>query len=94
VGRIGRLLGEVSAAFDLHVVDGIVNLAGRAGAGLSSLSGLLDLNVVDGIVNGVGEVAGAGGRWLRGIQTGRVQNYLLVALATVLMLLGLYVVYW
>lgn len=94
VGRIGRTISDVSAAFDLRVIDGLVDLAGRAGAGLSSFSGILDLNVVDGIVNGVGEVAGAGGRSLRRIQTGRVQNYLLVALATVLMLLGLYIVYW
>ncbi|MFQ5812829.1 MAG: NADH-quinone oxidoreductase subunit L, partial [Anaerolineae bacterium] len=94
VGRIARFIADVSAAFDLRIIDGLVDLAGRAGAALSSLSGILDLNVVDRIVDGVGQTARAGGRSLRRIQTGRVQNYLLVALVTVLMLLGLYIVYW
>ena len=93
-GRIGRLLAEISAVFDLRVIDRLVDLAGLAGAALSALSGVFDLRIVDRIVDGVGQVAGAGGRLLRQIQTGRVQNYLLVALITVLMLLAVYVVYW
>jgi len=94
VGRIGRLISDISAAFDLRIIDGLVDLAGRVGAALSSFSGILDLNIVDRIVDGVGETAEVAGQSLRRIQTGRAQNYLLVALATVLMLLGLYVVYW
>jgi NADH-quinone oxidoreductase subunit L len=94
VGRIGRGISELSAAFDLRVIDGLVDLAGRTGAGLSSISGVLDLNVVDRIVDGLGEIASAGGRSLRRIQTGRVQNYLLVVLTTLLVLLGIYIVYW
>ena len=70
-----------------------MNLVGRGGAAVSSLSGVADLNIVDGIVNGVGDLIKAGGRFLRPLQTGRVQNYLLVALITVLALLGLYLVY-
>jgi len=94
VGRIGRLLAEISAAFDLRVIDRLVDLAGLAGAALSTLSGVFDLGVVDRIVDGLGQTADAGGRLLRRIQTGRAQNYLLVALVTVLMLLAVYVVYW
>ena len=93
-GRFGRPLAEVSAIFDLRVVDGLVDLAGRAGAALSALSGIFDLGVVDRIVDGLGQMADAMGRSLRRIQTGRAQNYLLVALVTVLMLLAVYVVYW
>ena len=48
---------------------------------------LNNISTVDRIVDGVGQTARAGGRVLRRIQTGRVQNYLLVALVTVLMLL-------
>jgi NADH-quinone oxidoreductase subunit L len=94
VGRIGRLIAEISAAFDLRVIDRLVDLAGYAGAALSTLSGVFDLGIVDRIVDGVGQTARASGGLLRQIQTGRVQNYLLVALVTVLMLLAVYVVYW
>ena len=59
------------------------------------LSGRADDEVVDGAVNGIGQVTGwVGARVLRPIQTGKAQNYLLVALITVLALLGLYLVYW
>jgi hypothetical protein len=55
----------------------------------------VDNVVVDGAVNGTAQVTGwVGARVLRPIQTGKVQNYLLVALITVLALLGLYLVYW
>jgi NADH-quinone oxidoreductase subunit L len=94
VGRIGRLIAEISAAFDLRVIDRLVDLAGYAGAALSTLSGVFDLGIVDRIVDGVGQTARASGGLLRQIQTGRVQNYLLVALVMVLMLLAVYVVYW
>ncbi|TEU17203.1 MAG: NADH-quinone oxidoreductase subunit L, partial [Anaerolineales bacterium] len=94
-GRAGRLLSDVLGLFDLKVIDGLVDLAGRTGASLSAFSGLVDNVVVDGAVNGTGQVTGwVGARVLRPIQTGKVQNYLLVALITVLALLGLYLVYW
>jgi len=43
---------------------------------------------VDGIVNGIGAVTTAVGGAMRVIQTGRVQNYLLVMLVTVSVLLA------
>jgi len=46
--------------------------------------------VVDGVVNGVGRAANALGRELRLIQTGRVQNYLLLLLMSLLMLTGIF----
>jgi NADH-quinone oxidoreductase subunit L len=92
VGRAGAAVSSLSGVADLSVVDGLVNLVGRTGAAVSSLSGVVDLSIVDGIVNGVGDLIKAGGRFLRPLQTGRVQNYLLVALATAIVLLGLYLV--
>jgi NADH-quinone oxidoreductase subunit L len=91
-GRTGRLISEVFGAFDLKIVDGLVNLAGRTGAGLSAISGWIDSVIVDEIaVNGTGRATGwLGGSVLRRIQTGKAQNYLLLALVTVLVLLGLY----
>ena len=44
--------------------------------------------IVDGVVNGVGAVTDGLGGAVRGIQTGRVQNYLLVGLVTVSVLLA------
>jgi NADH-quinone oxidoreductase subunit L len=94
VGRAGRLLSDVFGLFDLKVIDGLVDLAGRTGASLSAFSGSVDNVVVDGAVNGTAWVTGwVGARVLRPIQTGKAQNYLLVALVTVLALLGLYLVY-
>jgi NADH:ubiquinone oxidoreductase subunit 5 (subunit L)/multisubunit Na+/H+ antiporter MnhA subunit len=63
---------------------------GKAGAWLSDLGGLFDNRIVDGIVNGVAAVTSWFGKILRLTQTGKAQNYLLVAVLTVLMLLGLY----
>ena len=94
-GRVGRLLSDVLGVFDLKVIDGLVDLAGRTGASLAAFSGQVDNVVVDDIaVNGTARVTGwIGARVLRPIQTGKAQNYLLVALITVLALLGLYLVY-
>ncbi len=72
------------------VVDPFVNLVGKAGVWLSNLGRVFDINIVDGIVNGVAAVTDRFGRVLRLTQTGKAQNYLLVAVLTVLMLLGLY----
>jgi len=72
------------------VIDPFVNLVGKVGAWLSDLGRIFDVKVVDGAVNGVGAVTGWFGKVLRMTQTGKAQNYLLVAVLAVLMLLGLY----
>jgi hypothetical protein len=70
--------------FDLSVVDGLVDLAGRAGVLLSTGLDVFDLSVVDGAVNGIADVVRGGGKAIRPIQTGKVQNYLLLASLMVL----------
>jgi NADH-quinone oxidoreductase subunit L len=85
-GRAGRGLSEVSGIFDLRVVDRLVDLTGLGTRALSDLSDVIDLKVVDGAVNGVGDTIKAGGRLIRPIQTGKVQNYLLLASLMVLAL--------
>ena len=72
---------------DVPVIDGAVNLAGRLGELLSALWGWFDLHVVDGIVNAVGAITCALGRWLRVMQTGRVQDYLLIASVNLVVIL-------
>jgi NADH-quinone oxidoreductase subunit L len=72
------------------VVDPLVNLAGTVGKLASEIAMNLDTIVVDGAVNGAGYVTKGAGAVLRQTQTGRVQNYLLFAAATVLLVLGVY----
>jgi NADH-quinone oxidoreductase subunit L len=73
-------LSDVCFAFDKWVVDGLVNLAGALGRVLSTISGWIDKTFVDGAVNFVGMITNELGDGLKYIQTGRVQNYLLIAI--------------
>jgi len=50
-----------------------------------------DTKVVNGGADGLAASIKAAGHWLRDIQTGRVQNYLLLALVSVVLLIALYI---
>lgn len=78
-------MSRVSAWLDLKVIDGMVNGAGRLTVFGSWLSGLTDNRVVDGLVNLLARVIGWFGASLREVQTGRVQNYILMALGAVIL---------
>jgi NADH-quinone oxidoreductase subunit L len=83
-GLLIRFIGwfaTVCFAFDHWIVDGLVNLAGWIGRQIGRLSGWIDKTFVDGIVNEVGSFARETAEALRLIQTGSVQNYLLLAIA-------------
>lgn len=68
-------------AFDRWVVDGIVNAAGWVGRLIGRISGWIDKTFVDGLVNEVGNFSLEFADILKMIQTGSVQNYLLLAIA-------------
>lgn len=70
----------VCFAFDRRIVDGTVNLAGAIGRALGTVGAWVDHTFVDGLVNQVGLFANDIGGALKLIQTGRVQNYLLLAI--------------
>ncbi|MBN1136805.1 MAG: NADH-quinone oxidoreductase subunit L [Anaerolineae bacterium] len=93
---IRPVIGLASAAYafdDRIVIDPIVDGVGRFGRWLSEwLKKAVDNPIVDGAVNGVGRVTGAFGGFMRETQTGQIQNYLLVAVVTVLLLLVLFFV--
>jgi len=94
VGRGGRSLSHALGWVDREAVDGAVDLVGRGGVLVSIFSGVADNKIVDGLVNGFAEATGwVGAKVLRPIQTGKVQNYLLVLLTTILALLGFYLAY-
>jgi NADH-quinone oxidoreductase subunit L len=81
----------VCAKFDRVVIDAIVNAVGAFGRWLANwLKKAIDNPIVDGAVNGVGWITQQAGEFMRATQTGNVQNYLLVAAATVVLLLVLF----
>jgi NADH-quinone oxidoreductase subunit L len=73
---------------DLWVIDPIVDGVGAVWRRISELGQRFDVRVVDGIVNGVGTVTTTVGNAVRVIQTGRAQNYLLVGLISVSVMLA------
>jgi len=86
VGRAGRGISEVSGILDLRVIDRLVDLTGLGARALSDASVVVEVKVVDSVVDGAGDAIRAGGRFIHPIQTGRVQNYLLLACLMVLAL--------
>jgi NADH-quinone oxidoreductase subunit L len=86
-------LARLCARFDGTVIDAIVNAVGRFGRWLSSwLKRAIDNPIVDGAVNGIGWITEQSGEFMRATQTGKVQNYLLVAAVTIVLLLALFLV--
>ena len=81
------VLCRACAWFDLHIIDGVVNLAATIAVIASWLSGLFDTYVVDGLVNfASNETLAIGGR-LRRLQTGSINGYLYGILAGVMIIL-------
>jgi NADH-quinone oxidoreductase subunit L len=78
---------------DARVVDGIVNSCARFTRLYANWSGILDRLVVDGSVNGVAVLVQSGARAFRLIQTGIVQNYLLVMAFGVFIFATIYLVF-
>jgi NADH-quinone oxidoreductase subunit L len=73
----------VLARMDTWVVDGIVNAVGVAVRAVAWINGTIDAKIVDGAVNFVAEGTLKAGHKLRGLQTGRIQNYIYGALGGV-----------
>jgi len=85
--RLARILWK---AWDVPVIDGIVNGVARLTVLKSKFSGLFDLSTVDGAVNGVSTIVKSGARYFRVFQTGFVQNYAFVMLLGVFAIVTLY----
>ncbi len=88
----GILLAIALARFDLSVIDGAVNRVRDITLVFSWISRYWDIWVVDGLVNLVGVTTKAGARVLRLAQTGLLQNYILFAVAGVLIALAFYLI--
>jgi len=75
-------------AFDVWIVDGVVNGAAMVARGLGFLQFIFDKYIVDGIVNLFGWVTQKSSRIVRLVQTGIIQNYVL------LLVVGLALIVW
>ncbi|HVT46012.1 MAG TPA: NADH-quinone oxidoreductase subunit L [Thermoanaerobaculia bacterium] len=79
------------AWFDVHVVDGLVNLVRHVTVfPLGHGSNLFDRFVVDGAVNGLAVTARGGSAMIRRVQSGFVQNYVLIMGGGVVLLVVIY----
>ncbi len=86
--RLAVWMGDV---FDRKGIDGVLHGIARGAMRLAYAFRSFDTKVVNG---GADDLAGgvkAFGHWLRDIQTGRIQNYLLLALVSVVLLIALYI---
>ena len=77
--------------FDVHIVDGLVNLVRNITVYILGYgSSLFDRFVVDGAVNGIAELAGLSSLRIRRLQTGFVQNYALVMGGGIVLIAAVY----
>ncbi|MCL5966923.1 MAG: NADH-quinone oxidoreductase subunit L [Deltaproteobacteria bacterium] len=81
-----KALSRALGWFDLHVVDGLVNLAAQLGVWASWLVGKFDNSVVDGAVNGVATVTIESGSFFRRFQTGKLYHYVFILAGGVLII--------
>ncbi|MBU9889608.1 MAG: NADH-quinone oxidoreductase subunit L [Candidatus Omnitrophica bacterium] len=79
-------LGRFLFGFDETVVDGAVNGTGHVTMVLSRVKDWIDTRIVDGLVNFTGSFTYFLNAWVKRLQTGFIQNYLLVVVAAVLAL--------
>ncbi len=85
-------IGNFSWNFDIWIVDGIVNGVREVILFVSYLSALVDGNIVDGLVNAVADGIGYLGKGYRKVQTGFVQNYMLIMALGFFVIIGAYFV--
>ena len=82
-------LARSASGFDRRFIDGIVNSSAWLTVLLSRMEGLFDKLAVDSLVNLSARIVYTTGDWVRGIQTGRLRNYLMfLAIALVGLFVG------
>jgi NADH-quinone oxidoreductase subunit L len=75
-----------SDIIDLGIIDGLLHLIGRVFTWIGDLLKVLNLWLIDGVGDGVPELIGKFGAYFRRIQTGRVQQYMLLAILAALLI--------
>lgn len=87
VGTVRRF-ATLSFWFDLVVIDGLVNGAGWLARVSAWFSHRFDIYIVDGIVNSFATLVDVNGRVWRRLSTGFLQNYALLFILGVILILG------
>jgi NADH-quinone oxidoreductase subunit L len=82
----------VSEFVDRGVIDGFLHLLARIGNFIGDLLKTLNLWLIDGVSDGIPAGIGRFGVWFRQVQTGRVQQYLLLVLVAALLIGLLFIV--
>ena len=72
---LARVVGEV---LDQGVIDGALTLIARVFTWIGDLLKVLNTWLIDGVGDGIPRLIAQFGNWIRRIQTGRVQQYLLI----------------
>lgn len=72
-------VGTLFFKFDASVIDGAVNGAGTGSLWISAVKNWIDQHIVDGLVNFMGTLTHLMNAIVKRLQTGLVQNYLLIA---------------
>jgi len=71
---------------DKGVIDGFLHLIARLFNFVGDLIKMLNLWLIDGVGDGIPEMIGRLGKWFRGAQTGRIQQYMLLVLVAALVI--------
>ncbi len=76
----------VSTFIDKGIIDGFIHLMAVAGNFTGDLLKAFNLWLIDGVGDGISQGVGHFGVWLRRVQTGRVQQYLILVLLAALII--------
>ncbi|MAU08947.1 MAG: NADH-quinone oxidoreductase subunit L [Anaerolineaceae bacterium] len=77
---------QVNVFLDKGIIDGFLHFLARAFTWIGDLFKVLNMWLIDGVGDGIPRAIYNLGGWLRGSQTGRVQQYLLAVLVMVLVI--------
>ncbi len=81
------VIRSVLSWFDTWIIDGLVNMTAYFTRAIAWLKGLIDEKVVDGLVNLLADTIIEAGGQLRRVQTGRIQTYVILLLAGIIVLM-------
>ncbi len=85
------LLSKILNWFDANIVDGIVNASASVTRTVSTFSNAIDKYIVDGLVNFLAILTGMFGIFLRKLQTGKVQTYLVMVIFSIIVLIFIFI---
>lgn len=79
-------IGALTAWLDKNVLDGIIHLFANVGVAIGKLAAWTDKYIIDGFLTVLTLIVKQAGNFVRGFQTGRIQNYLLTMLLVIVVI--------